>query len=182
MTYQEEFWQAPNGTLRYMQTWYPEKEPTGVILIVHGLGEHSGRWAHVAAFFNSHGYVVRSFDLQGHGKSEGVRGDTVSFEQTRGEIEEMVSQLKEGFANLPLFVYGHSLGGALVLHYGINSLPAVTGMVASAPGLATAKPVPRSTEILGRVMARLAPIFQIENGLDLSGLSRDEEGRARVQG
>ncbi len=175
MIQKEDFWKAPDGTQRYTQTWLPDETPKAAVLIVHGLGEHSGRWAHVAEFFTAHDYAVMSFDLRGHGKSEGVRGDAVSFDQVCAEIDEMAHKMKVSFPKLPLFIYGHSLGGALALYYGFRTHPAVAGIVASAPGLAAAKPIPRSTEILGQVMKRLAPTFQIENGLDLSGLSRDEE-------
>ncbi len=175
MIHEEGFWKAPDGTQRYTQTWLPNEAPIAVILLIHGLGEHSGRYKHVARFFTDHGYAMATFDLRGHGKSEGVRGDAVSFDQVSAEIGEFTEQFGARFPKLPLFIYGHSLGGALALYFGICNKPKVSGIVASAPGLARAKPVPQSTIVLGRILARIAPSFQIDNGLDLSGLSRDDE-------
>lgn len=67
-------WQTEDGLQLYAQGWQPDTEPRGVICLVHGLGEHSGRYAHLAAFLNQAGYALLTFDLRGHGKSEGRRG------------------------------------------------------------------------------------------------------------
>ncbi len=175
MVHEEDFWKAPDGTQRYVQTWLPEESPKAAIQFVHGLGEHMGRYEHMAQFFTDHGYAMTGFDLRGHGKSEGVRGDATSFDTACKEIEARVAAAKGRFAGLPLFVYGHSLGGALVLYYGLRSNPAVDGIVASAPGLATTKPVSGATILLARVLRKLAPSMQINNGLEVAAISRDEE-------
>ncbi len=175
MIQEEDFWKAPDGTQRYSKTWLPDEAPHAVIQLVHGLGEHLGRYEHVARFFTDRGYAISAFDLRGHGKSEGVRGDVTSFDEAVQEIDARVAAAKERFAGLPLFVYGHSLGGALVLYYGIQCRPAVKGIVASAPGLATANPPSRMTVMLARIMSKIAPTMQVDNGLDATMVSRDKE-------
>lgn len=173
MTHQENAQQMTDGVHLYTQSWLPGGEPRAVVLLVHGLGEHSGRYQHVAGFFTHCDYAVASFDLRGHGRSGGIRGDGVSFDRIGQDIEEMESEVQRRFPGLPHFIYGHSLGGALALYYGFRCRPAAAGFIVSAPGLATAKPVPASTLIVGRILSRLIPTMQMNNGLDRSGLSRD---------
>lgn len=166
-------WQTARGLNIYAQSWIPEGEIRGVVALVHGLGEHSGRYAHVAAALNQAGYALTGFDLPGHGKSGGTRGHT-SFEETLFEIDHLLEDAGRRFPNRPRFLYGHSMGGSLTLYYLLRRKPDLCGAVVTSPGLGVGQPVPSMKIFLAKVMARLFPAFTMENGLDLNNLSRDE--------
>ncbi|NPV76993.1 MAG: alpha/beta hydrolase [Anaerolineae bacterium] len=144
-----------------------------VVILVHGLGEHSGRYRHVAEFLNQNQFSVVAFDLPGHGKSGGKRGHIPSYETAMEIISHFVEEARTKFTGLPVFLYGHSMGGSLVLYYGLTRNPQITGVIASSPGLATAKPLPRATLAAGKILSRIYPSFSMNNNLDISGLSRD---------
>ncbi|MGB2782801.1 MAG: alpha/beta hydrolase, partial [Atribacterota bacterium] len=106
-----------DGLLLFGQSWQPESKPKAVICLVHGLGEYSGRYTHVADALTLAGYALISFDLRGHGKSEGPRGHTPSYEALMKDISSLLEVTNKQFPQLPSFLYGHSLGGNLVLNY-----------------------------------------------------------------
>jgi alpha-beta hydrolase superfamily lysophospholipase len=165
-------WKTAKGSRIFAQAWEPEGEARGVVVLVHGLGEHIGRYEHVAACLNEAGFALIGFDIPGHGHSEGTRGHT-SFEDASAEVDRALEEARKRFPGKPLFLYGHSMGGAITLHYVLKRKPPVSGVVVTSPGLATGQPVPSSKVMLARIMARLMPSFTMENGLDLQNLSRD---------
>jgi alpha-beta hydrolase superfamily lysophospholipase len=155
--------------------WRSASEPIGVITLVHGLGEHYGRYQHFAEYFNQAGFVIQSFDLPGHGRSEGVRGHFDSYDEVVDEINHLLARSQSQYPGKPNFLYGHSLGGSLVIYYGLHRPNNFKCIFASAPGLSPADPVPGVKLLLANVMDRLLPKLVLENGLDLSGLSRDPQ-------
>ena len=95
----------------YAQIWEPTSgEPKAVVCLIHGLGEHSGRYSHVAKRLTENGYVVFAHDLRGHGKSAGIRGHASTNEVFIGDIAEVFLESGKRFPGKPLFLYGHSLG------------------------------------------------------------------------
>lgn len=175
MIHQQDEWKALDGMTIYWQEWKPDTGyPHGTILLVHGLGEHSGRYTHVAEAFTAAGYVLTAFDHRGHGRSAGRRGDE-SMEKTCQDITHFLQQSRQRYPNTPLFLYGHSLGGLMVLYYALATRPAVTGVISTAPALAADKGVSPVTVLMAKVMSRLAPAMQINNGLDRAALSRVPE-------
>ncbi len=176
MKHQEFFWQTDDDIKIYAQEWKPEGETRAVVALVHGLGEHSGRYQHVAEFLGQSGFAVLSFDLRGHGQSGGVRGHAASYDAIMDDIRRLTQEAARRYPNKPCFLYGHSLGGNLVLYYTLSRRPAgLYGVISSSPGLATAAPVPDWKMFFGRLMYRLYPSAQMDNGLDRSGLSRDPQ-------
>ena len=125
--------QAPDGIQFYFQGWQPETPPKAVVCLVHGLGEHSGRYAHVAAALNDAGYALLGFDLRGHGKSGGPRGHTPSYETLMDDIGRLLAEAAHRYPGRPQFLYGHSLGGNLVLNYALRRKPGIGGVVATSP-------------------------------------------------
>ncbi|HZJ47826.1 MAG TPA: alpha/beta hydrolase, partial [Acidimicrobiia bacterium] len=105
-----------DGLSLHTATWTPEGDPERGLLIVHGLGEHLGRWDHVARFFANKGYAVAAFDLRGHGQSEGTRAYVGSFSDYLDDVQGIV---ESGLVrtDLPWVLYGHSLGGLICTHY-----------------------------------------------------------------
>jgi alpha-beta hydrolase superfamily lysophospholipase len=175
MQHSEYNWTTPDNVKLYGQEWKPEGKQKAAIVMVHGLGEHSGRYEHVAEAFTQAGYSLTAFDLRGHGKSEGIRGHAPSYAAIMEDITHNVDLAKEHFPGLPVFIYGHSLGGNLTLYYCLTQNPQIKGAIVTSPGLATAAPVPPVKLALGKLMYNLMPAMQMDNGLLRSGLSRDPE-------
>lgn len=167
-------WINEVGINMFGQEWLPDAEPLAVVALVHGLGEHRGRYQHVAEAFTKAGYAVIALDLQGHGKSGGVRGHILSYESAVQDITHLLDEARSRHPGLPLFLYGHSMGGNLVLYYSMKQHPHLAGVICTSPGLGVAE-VPALKMLFGKIMYKLAPATQIENGLDVAGLSRDPE-------
>jgi acylglycerol lipase len=159
----------------YVQEWSPEGAVKGSLMLVHGLGEHSGRYAHVAEALTSKGYSLTAFDLRGHGKSEGIRGHATSYPALMNDITQNINLVREHFPGSPIFLYGHSIGGNFVLYYCLTQKTDIKGAIVTAPALGTANPVPLVKLTLGKLLYNLLPSTQMDNGLDRSGLSRDPE-------
>lgn len=148
-------------------------QPKAVVFLVHGLGEHAGRYDHVAVALNRAGYSLIGFDHPGHGKSDGVRGHISSYDLVFDLIDQLRQEAAKQYPGLPQFVYGHSMGGNFVLYYLYKRQPKLAGAIVTSPGLGTADPVPVWKTTLGKVLYNLAPSFQMDNGLKREGLARD---------
>jgi alpha-beta hydrolase superfamily lysophospholipase len=171
----EQEWKTDDGIQLFWQEWKPETiTACGVVLLVHGLGEHSGRYTHVAEAFTQSGYILTAFDQRGHGRSAGIRGDETIAAACK-DIDHFLSEVRHRHPMLPVFLYGHSLGGLLVLYYSIVNRPQISGVISTAPALSAEKGVSPATILLAKVMSRVAPTMQINNGLDRTGLSRIAE-------
>lgn len=149
-------------------------QPKGVVNLVHGLGEHSGRYAHVAKALTEAGYHLVGFDLRGHGLSEGKRGHSSGFDYLMDDIQKLLDESEKLFGkDLPAFLYGHSLGGSLVINFGLRRKPDIAGVISTSPLLATAFEPPKFKLIAAKVMSNIMPTFTLKNGLDTQALSRD---------
>jgi alpha-beta hydrolase superfamily lysophospholipase len=165
----------------YFQGWEPGGQPKAVVCLVHGLGEHSGRYAHVGAALTEAGYALLAFDLRGHGRSGGTRGHTPAYDLLLDDVGHLLQEASARHPAVPRFLYGHSLGGNLALNYALRGCeqadaepsPSLRGVVAAAPWLRLAFSPPGWKVALGQVMNRLWPAFLQPNGLDLQALSRD---------
>ena len=169
-------WQmkTEDGLGLYAVEWIPEGEMRGAICLFHGLGEHSGRYEHVAEFMNRNGYGVLAIDLRGHGNSEGQRGHSPGIEGMLNDLDLLINYATEKYSDQPLFLYGHSLGGNLVLHYGLKRSPLVNGIVITSPFLRAAFEPAAWKITLGKVMYTLWPSLSLGNELDPSALSKDQ--------
>ncbi len=153
----------PEGTLR------------GVVCLVHGLGEHTERYLHVGETFSRAGYALVGCDLRGHGRSEGLRGHTPSYERLLDDITTVLNHIQMSYGERPLAIYGHSLGGNLSLNYLLRrSFPNLRGGIITGPWLRLAFEPPAIKVVLGRLMNRLFPAFIQPSGLDTKALARDE--------
>jgi len=171
---QHEFeWKAGDGLQIFAQAWEPEKPPKAVICLVHGLGEHSGRYAHVAATLNQGGYAVIASDLRGHGKTGGKRGHAPTFNAFMDDMAVLLNEASQRYANLPCFLWGHSLGGILVLNYVLRRKPQLSGVVITSPGLRTAVADQKMKIWLANFMGKLLPEMSMPTGLDARLISRD---------
>jgi len=168
-------WESSDDLEMFAQSWAPDENPKAVVSLVHGLGEHSGRYAHVGKVFTDAGFVLAGFDLRGHGKSGGPRGHIPSFEAFMDDIEGFQTQMNERFPGLPRFLYGHSLGGILALNYVLRRKPDFKGVISTGSGLRTALEEQTAKVAIARVLGTLMPNIAISSGLDPTTISRSSE-------
>ncbi|MCL4561348.1 MAG: lysophospholipase [Chloroflexi bacterium] len=159
----------------YSQVWIPLIPQRGLVCLLHGLGEHSGRYQHVAQALNEAGFVLAGLDLRGHGKSEGLRGYWPSLEDVYDDIELFYNTMTAKFPDLPSFLYGHSLGGQLVLLVELKRMLPVTGVIASSPWLGLTLKPPAWKLALSKVLYAIAPSFRMPTGLDPEQFSHDPQ-------
>lgn len=163
---------AADGLRLHARRWEPEQPAKAVVCLVHGLGEHSGRYPHVAARLCDAGYAVSAIDLRGHGRSGGTRGHA-PIGLVHGDVDLLLADAGQRYAGRPRFLYGHSLGGLIVLSYVLKRRPDLAGVVASAPALRSPVLEQRLKMSLARLLGSVAPSVVMPSGLDDSGISRD---------
>ena len=156
----------------HTRRWEPDGPAKAVVCLVHGLGEHSGRYDAVAGRLVEAGYAVMAFDLRGHGRSGGRRGDT-RFAATYGDIDRLLADAAGQYPAAPRFLYGHSLGGLLVLSYTLKERPALAGVVATGAALQTALREQKAKVLAVRILGPLLPHLAMPSGLDETLISRD---------
>ncbi len=169
---------SQDGLKLYAREWRlknDKKKPKGVICIVHGLGEHSGRYAHMAEFLIKKGYGVSAFDLRGHGKSEGKRGHAPGYDFIMNDISIFLDESLKRYKKSKIFLFGHSLGGNYVLNYALRKRPDIAAVIASGSLLKPAFQPPLIKVILGKMIYNIMPDFSMNNGLDVNMISRNPE-------
>jgi acylglycerol lipase len=159
----------------YFQGWEIEEPAKGVVCLVHGLGEHSGRYAHVGERLNQARYHMMAFDLPGHGKTSGKRGDLPTYDVLNKYVTLMLSEASRRYPTLPQILFGHSMGGLVVLYYCLKIKPSLAGVVATGTGLKTALEEQKGKILLVKLLGPLFPGLVIASGLDTSALSRDAQ-------
>jgi len=140
---------------------------------VHGLWEHSGRYGELAERLVESRYAVLAFDQRGHGKTKGQRGHVSSYEVLLDDIAMAIKEAARRNRQIPLFLYGQSLGGNLVLNYALRRKPKLAGLVVTSPLLRLVSPPSAWALALGRTMNRIWPRFSFNAGLDPLALSHD---------
>lgn len=145
------------------------------IIFVHGIGEHTGRYAHWVKKFSEKGIACAGVDLPGHGRSDGKRGYIKNYGVTNEMLDIMVGEYRKTFPGIPLFLYGHSLGGGIVLHYIIESNPDINGAVISSPFIKLAFEPARFKLILADIMKSIMPSLIQPSGLIASHISHDQQ-------
>ena len=161
---------ASDNVQLFWRAWEPDVPARATVCLVHGIGEHSGRYEHVAAAFTGAGLAFHAIDLRGHGRSEGPRGHTPSLTQWLDDIELMLSRANP---EKPRFLYGHSLGGPLALCFGLHRPEKLSGVIVTGPSLRISAEVPPVKAFMGRVMANILPTFSQRSGLIAADLSHD---------
>ena len=176
MNHFESSWKARDGLDIFAEAWEPTVIlPKAVVCLVHGLGEHTSRYAHVAEAFGKEGFVLFGADLRGHGRSGGLRGHISSIEDYMQDIDVLLEQARARYPGLPLFLYGHSIGGVQVLHYGLLRKPNVKGVIATSSALHTSAEDQALKVMMAKVLGSLLPNVVIASGLEPKSISRDEK-------
>jgi acylglycerol lipase len=170
----EDKWRDKEGTTFFLRGWQPENgHPKALVVLVHGLGEHTGRYAHVGKALTRAGYALVGFDLRGHGKSGGPRGHVSSLDAYMQDIRQFFSLMDQRYPAIPHFLYGHSLGGLLILAYAIQYGTGLKGVIATEPALRSSLQEQKAKVAMVRLLGSLAPTITVQSGLDAATLSRD---------
>ncbi|WP_394749198.1 alpha/beta hydrolase [Spongiimicrobium salis] len=157
--------------------WYTQPNTLkGVVVLVHGMGEHSGRYLNsVIPKLLESGMAVVAYDNIGHGKSGGKRGHCPNYKALMDILEAVLLKARTLFSEKPLFLYGHSMGGNLVLNYALRHDFEIDGLVVSSPYLRLAFVPPKWKMVLGKIMLHIFPSLTLPSGLDARGISRIAE-------
>lgn len=163
-----------DGLALHTQHWTPDQTPTAIVLLVHGYAEHCGRYGHVAQSFVDQGAAVYAYDQRGYGRSEGRRAYVDHFDQYLADLSLVCQNVQDRTPEVPVFLFGHSMGGLVALLYVLNRSPTLRGLLLSAPAIEInpdLAPVLRKiAHLLGRFLPTL-PTVRSPHG----AISRDPE-------
>ncbi|HSF55484.1 MAG TPA: lysophospholipase [Algoriphagus sp.] len=175
MSHFESSYTAHDGLKLYLQAWLPET-PKASLLLVHGLGEHSGRYGAIVAKLNNLGVAVFTFDGRGHGKSADGKPTAYfdSYEDYLRDIDVLFGKAKNYLAGLPAFLYGHSMGGGLVAAYVLKYKPQAAGVILSSPAIKEAEGTSYLLITISGLINKLLPKYKVLK-LDVAGVSRIPE-------
>jgi len=173
MRHREDRFTTPDGSDIYTQAWLPDSKPQAIIVIVHGLGEHSGRYGNYVDYFVPRGYALYGFDTRGHGRSSGARGYAECFDRFVDDLDRRVAQSRSDWPGTPLFVLAHSLGSLMGLSYARQYPDRLKGLIVTGTALQDALELPTWKRSLATVLSRVTPALKMNNRVALSGLSHD---------
>ena len=159
----------------YMQGWEPEGKPRAIVCLIHGLGEHTGRYAHVGKALNDAGYALFGFDLRGHGQTGGARGHFPSLDIVMQDVHQFVEFQRQNNPGLPIFLYGYGLGGLLTLTYAIHHPDGLKGVIIGGVGLRSPILEQKVKVFLVKFLGSFFPGITIPTGLDAKTISRDPD-------
>ena len=167
-------WLSVAGGVRLRSFHWRVPDSRGVVVVVHGFGDHTGRYEDLVRVLGSRGYSVFAHDLRGHGESEGRRGDVDRFDVHLEDLDVAWAEAGRVLPGKTRFLYGHSMGGLLGIRWLQTRQVRFSGVVLSAPWLATAMDVPHWKLLAASVLLRVAPGLTISSGAPLSEfLTRD---------
>ena len=158
----------------YYQGWLPEGDVKAVLLVVHGLGEHSGRYMNIVDRFVPLGYAVYGLDHIGHGKSDGEREMVQRFDDFTITLDTFYKMVAEWQVDKPIFILGHSLGGEIAAYYLLDHQDDFKGAILSAPVVKAGESMTQVTIMMSKILSNIVPQMGLM-ALDASAISRDPE-------
>jgi alpha-beta hydrolase superfamily lysophospholipase len=162
---------AADGTMLYVTDYMlPASQARGSVVLMHGLGEHSGRYRHLAGFFNECGLSVRTYDHRGHGRSQGKRGDVINGDPLLQDAEIIIDDFSARYCAPPL-LFGHGMGGLFAARFALARLSPMRGLILSSPALSLRLSALQAK--LLKVLHKLAPSLGVPNGLSPAFLAHD---------
>jgi alpha-beta hydrolase superfamily lysophospholipase len=165
---------TPDGLQLHTQTWEPAASPEATVVLVHGYAEHCGRYGHVAKQLVTEGATVCAYDQRGYGRSDGRRAYVDSFGDYLDDLALILDHVSADQADRPLFLFGHSLGGLVVLKYVLDRKPAVRGLMLSAPAIEINPDLAPLLRSFAQVLGRIAPTLPTTRSPQ-GAISRDPE-------
>ena len=175
METKEWIWTTSDDLEIHSKAWIPSAKPKAVVCVLHGVGEHIGRYQPDGEAMAQAGYVLAGFDQRGFGRSGGRRGHTPSLEAYFDDIDMFLHEAAQRFPGLPRFLYGMSMGAVLVLAYTPVRRPVVVGVIAAAPGLKTSLEEQKAKVLLARLLGQVIPTLTLKSGVDPQEISRDPQ-------
>jgi acylglycerol lipase len=172
MKHQEGFFKGVRDTDIYYQYWLPESEPKAILLVVHGLAEHSGRYMNVVNHLVPSGYAVYGLDHIGHGKSDGERVYVERFQDYTTTLKKYFDMIRKWQPEKPIFLIGHSMGGLISAAYLLEHQGELSGAVLSGPGIKVPDNISQATIFVGKLLSIIMPKAGLIQ-LDAEGVSRD---------
>lgn len=161
---------ASGGRIHW-RGWVPQGEASGVVVIAHGLAEHGGRYAHVGEHLSARGFATYAHDHRGHGRSEGTRGNIDRMAHVVTDLETMIRGAASRHGDVPLFLYGHSMGGLIALTYATGDPVELRGLVLTGAAVHIAVGS-RAERAAARLLSAVAPNLGTRR-LDSTLVSRD---------
>lgn len=176
---QSTYWTHPQGLRFRLGLWHsPSSTPRYGILFHHGIGEHIGRYESIVQGLSPLPLACAGYDCRGHGASDGKRGDANGLDELARDLETLIPVLIERTGVQRFFLYGHSMGGAVVLHYLVNRPVhnALVGFILSSPALSVPLSLQQKALVgAGLVLSHLIPHQQFSTGIDTQAISRDPD-------
>jgi alpha-beta hydrolase superfamily lysophospholipase len=167
-------WKSKTGHNIYGVHWGGQA-PKAVICLVHGHGEHCERYAHLAKYFNDRNFAVVAYDHIGHGHSEGKRGHTPNIDAYLDDIALLLGHARQFYPDAPLVLYGHSMGGNLVLNFTLRRKPDIRATIATGPWIQLAFEPNKALVTVGKLLRGIAPSLQQPTGLDPAHISKQAQ-------
>lgn len=168
-------WKQQAGQSIFAQRWTGTDTPRGIMLVIHGQSDHSNRFVTLATHFAASGYAVYAADLIGHGQSGGNRGHMLRFEEYLETVDALLDLATQEFPGLPVFLYGQSMGGNVVINYAFRQNGKVQAYIASSPWIRLAFEPPAWKVWLGKTVKSIYPALAQPTGLNTKHLARDPE-------
>ena len=157
------------------QSWIPDAEPKAVINFVHGIGEHTDRYSNWMPFFVEAGYAVFAIEYRGHGRSAGKRGYIKNYDELLNDVDVLFEQSKKAYPNLPQFLYGHSLGGGMVINYTLTRKPNIKALVATSPWLLLTEEPPSWQIKAAKFVHNFAPGLVLKSTIKTKDITHNQE-------
>lgn len=173
MIHAEGRFQSPQGANIYYQHWQPQDAPKAVLLVVHGLAEHSGRYMNLVNYFVPRGYAVYGLDHIGHGKSDGRRVYIERFSDFTGPLKTYFDMIQGWNPGKPIFLVGHSMGGLIGAVYLLEHQNELKGAVLSAPAVKVSDTISPVTITVGKILSGILPKAGLL-ALDAAAISKDK--------
>jgi len=145
-----------DGVRLFTRFWFPERPARGVVVLIHGYAEHSGRYEHVAQTLTRQNLQVCALDLRGHGQSEGPRAYVDDFDRYLDDLDLFLNWTSTP-SDIPLFLFGHSMGGLIALKYTLDRTPSLRGLVLSAPAIEVNPNLAPLLRHVARLLGRVVP-------------------------
>ncbi len=160
------------GLELYFQGWLPDAPIKAVVIIVHGVAEHSGRYKGLAEYFASRGYAVYGYDQRGHGRSEGKRGHVEHFSYYLHDLQVFQDQIRRQYPKQKIYLFGHSMGATISLLYCLEERKDLAGLIVSGTAIKVKPAMPLALIVMLRPLALVWPKLGLKK-LDSSALSHD---------
>jgi alpha-beta hydrolase superfamily lysophospholipase len=166
------YFTGAGGVRLFYQSWGPPVKPRAILLLVHGLAEHSGRYLNLVNELVPAGFLVCALDHRGYGRSEGRRCYVKRFDDYVEDLNTYINIVREAYPDIKIFMVGHSLGGTIATAFAEAHQEKLAGLILSAPALKAGSSITRRDKLLARIASRLAPTAGVSS-LDATSISKD---------